>query len=154
MLPTFRTRVPLSPSSSTALNGLELVFDRFFGDDGNWLKSTSVRDVVPMSVWQDDDHVYFEAELPGVAEKDLEISLHKGVLTVKGQSRDQDGREYLYNSRRFGSFERVVTLPEVVDSEQVDATLSGGILRIRLTKLPQARPRKITLKTSEATPQA
>jgi HSP20 family protein len=127
---------------------LDVVFDRFFGDDGTWLRSTPTKDVVPMSFWEDDDHVYFEAELPGVAEKDLEITVHKGVLTVKGESRVEEGREYLYNSRRFGSFERSVTLPEAVDSEQVDATLSGGILRIRLSKLPQARPRRIELKTS------
>jgi len=148
MLPMFRTSVPCAPLASSTVNGLDVVFDRFFGDDGNWLRSTSARDVVPLSVWQDDDHVYFEAELPGVAEKDLEITVHKGVLTVKGECRGEDGRDYLFNSRRFGSFERVVTLPEAVDSEQVDATFTGGILRIRLAKLPQARPRKIALKTS------
>jgi HSP20 family protein len=130
------------------LNGLDLVFDRFFGDDGNWLKAASAKDVVPMSVWQDDNHIYLEAELPGVAENDLEITVHKGELTIKGQTRDAEGRDYLFNSRKFGSFERVVALPDVVDSEQVEATLSGGILRIRLSKLPQARPRKVALKTS------
>jgi HSP20 family protein len=144
----FRTRVPFSPPVSSPFNGLEVVFDRFFGDDGNWLKPALPREVVPVSIWQDDEHVYFEAELPGVAEKDLEITVHKGVLTIKGESRDVDGRDYLYNGRKFGSFERVVTLPEAVDPEQVEATLSGGILRIQLNKLPQARPRKIALKTS------
>jgi len=148
MLPVFRTSVPCSRVAGSTVNGLDSLFDRFLGDDGNWLRLTSARDFVPASIWQDDDHYYFEAELPGVTEKDLEITVHEGVLTVKGESRDQEGRSYLYNSRSFGPFERVVTLPEAVDSEQVEATLTGGVLRVRLTKLPQARPRKIALKTS------
>jgi HSP20 family protein len=69
------------------------------------------------------------------------------MLTIKGESRDEEGRSYLYNGRRFGSFERVVALPEEVDTEQVEAKFSGGILRIQLAKRPQARPRKIALKT-------
>jgi len=148
MLPVFRASVPCAPLASSTVNGLDSLFDRFFGDDGNWLRSTSARDVVPLAIWQDDDHFYFEAELPGVTEKDLEITVHDGVLTVKGERRDEEGRAFLYNSRSFGPFERVVTLPEAVDSEQVEATLIGGVLRVRLSKSPKARPRKIALKTS------
>jgi len=148
MLPVFRTSVPFSPLASSTWNGLDTLFDRVFGDDGDRLRPACSSNVVPMSVWQDDNHFYLEAELPGVAEKDLEITVHNGVLTIKGECRDEEGRAYLYNGRTFGRFERVVTLPDLVDSEQVEATLTNGILQVRLSKIAQAKPRKIALKTS------
>ena len=93
--------------------------------------------------------MYFEAELPGVAEKDLEITVHKGVLTVKGECRDEEGRdvhvstaEDLVRSSGWSPFPR-----RSIQSRWTQR-LTGGILRIRLPKLPQARPRKIALKTS------
>jgi len=148
MLPAFRVSSPFSPVSGSTFRGLDSLFHNVFGDDGDRLRPVWTRNVVPMSVWQDDSNVYLEAELPGVAEKDLEITVHDGVLTIKGESQDEEGRAYIYNGRTFGRFERAVTLPDQVDSEQVEATLTNGVLRVRLAKVPQAKPRKIALKTS------
>jgi HSP20 family protein len=148
MLPAFRASLPVLPLASSTFHGLDSLFHNVFGDDGDRLKPVWVRNAVPISVWQDDNTVYLEAELPGVAEKDLEITVHDGVLTVKGESHEEEGRSYIYNGRTFGRFERAVTLPDQVDSERVEATLANGVLRISLPKVPQAKPRKIALKTS------
>jgi HSP20 family protein len=89
-----------------------------------------------------------EAELPGVADKDVEITVQNGILTVRANRRAKEGQTYLYNGRAFGQVEKSVVLPEAIDSEKVEATLQGGVLVVTLPKHAEARPRKITLKTS------
>ena len=74
-----------------------------------------------VSVWGDENHLHVEAELPGVSEKDVEITVHDGVLTIRADRRPEEGRAYLYNSRAFGSFERAIVLPEAVDADKVEA---------------------------------
>ena len=112
MLPAFRASLPVSPFASLTFRGLDSLFHNVFGDDGDRLKPVWVRNAVPISVWQDDNAVYLEAELPGVAEEDLEITVHDGILTVKGEPHEEEGRSYIYNGRTFGRFERAVTLPD------------------------------------------
>jgi HSP20 family protein len=148
MFPVLRARVPFSPLAGLTFNRLESLFDQFYGNDGGSLRPGIATDAVPLAVWQDEDNIYLEADVPGVKDEDLEITVHNGELSIKGQRRAEEGREYLYNGRRFGSFERVVSLPDAVDGAQVDATLSSGVLRVKLPKLAEAKPRKITLKSS------
>jgi HSP20 family protein len=99
-------------------------------------------------MWQDDEHLYIEADLPGVAEKDVDITVHKGVLTLKAERPADESRAYAYNGRWCGLFEQNIVLPETVNGDQVDATLSGGVLRIVLTKHAEAKPKKVTLRTA------
>lgn len=75
-------------------------------------------------------------------------TIHEGVPRIKAVRRAVEGRTYLYNGRSFGSIERVIGLPELVDSERVEASLSAGVLRLVPPKHPASRPRRITLKTS------
>ena len=103
---------------------------------------------LPLSLWQDDTSIFLEAELPGVAEKDVDITVHDGVLTIKAERQDDEGRDYLHKGRAFGRFEQAISLPDLVDPEKVEASLSNGLLRIVLPKVPQAQPRKIALKSS------
>jgi HSP20 family protein len=148
MLPILRTTLPSFPFASLPFGRFESLFDGFFGSDGDGLRPAWVSNSMPVSVWQDDTNIYVEAEVPGVAEKDVDITVDRGVLTIKAERQDTEGRVYLYNGRSFGRFERTVTLPETIDSEHVDATLKGGVLRVVLLKHPDARPKKITLKAS------
>jgi HSP20 family protein len=149
MLPMLRTNLPFSPLGATGMNRLDTLFDRFFGDDferpfgRNWTWSS-----VPVSMWQDENNIFVEAELPGVEEKDVDVTINNGILTIKAERHDQEGRGYLYNGRTFGRFERAVVLPESVDSDHVEASLAHGVLRVVLPKHPDARPKKIALKTA------
>jgi HSP20 family protein len=147
MLPLLRTAFPF-PATSSLFDRNDALFSRFFGTDGEGLRPNWTHGIAPVSVWQDDNNIYVEAELPGVAEKDVDITVDSGVLTIKAERHDEEGRVYLFNGRSFGRFERAVTLPEHIDSEHVEATLSGGVLRVVLPKHQSARPRKITLKGS------
>lgn len=95
------------------------------------------------------DAYVFKADLPGVREEDLELTLTGTRLTVSGkreaEERQEDDRYYAYE-RSYGSFSRSFTLPEGVDTESVDAALKDGVLSIRVAKMPEHQPKKISLK--------
>lgn len=90
----------------------------------------------------------FEADLPGIKESDLDIHLTGNRLTIAGhrESRSrQEGENAFSQERSFGSFTRSFTLPEGVDSGQVSACLQDGVLSLRIPKMPEVQPRKISL---------
>jgi len=103
-------------------------------------------------VSETDSELIVNAELPGVAAGDMDVSLHDGVLTVRGEKRserkdEEDGRAY--SERFFGSFQRSIALPANVDEDAIQATLKDGILQVRLPKATPAPPpeaRKIEIK--------
>jgi len=146
MLPVLRNNSTLAPVTAGPVNRLDSLFDRFFGDDGGLMGRAW--SVAPLAMWEDDDRVSIEAEVPGVTEKDLEITVHNGMLFIRGERRPEEGRNYLYDGRSYGRFERVVALPQGVNTDEVQADLRNGVLRIDLPKNPEARPKKIALKTS------
>jgi HSP20 family protein len=121
-------------------------FESVFGNDGAFL--THAGGALPVAVWQDDENVYVEAELPGVAEDDLEVTVHNGTLFLRGERKPVEGRQYLYNGRTYGRFERILTLPESVNADAVKAALANGVLSLTLPKSPEAKPRRITLNAS------
>jgi len=147
MLPVLRNTSPWSVAPSYPVNRLDTWFDQFFGDDGGSSSMSRAWAGMPVALWDDEDHFYLEAELPGVMEGDVDITVHNGMLFIRGERRPEEGRRYLYNGRSFGRFERVITLPEAVSTDDVQATLKDGILSITLPKSPEAKPRKITLRT-------
>jgi HSP20 family protein len=130
------------------INRLEGLFDRFFDDTVFGFGTRAVEAALPMSLWHDEDHIYVEVDLPGMTEQDVEVTVHKGVLYLRGERKPEEGRQYLYNGRTYGRFERTITLPDEVDVDAVQAELSQGVLRLTLSKSPETKPRKITLKTS------
>ncbi|MFN7135345.1 MAG: Hsp20/alpha crystallin family protein, partial [Myxococcales bacterium] len=95
------------------------------------------------------DGYVFKADLPGVDEKDVDVSLTGNRLTISGRREAEERKEgetYFAYERSFGSFSRTFTLPEGVDTEHVDAELKNGVLTIQLGKRAEMKPRKIALK--------
>ena len=149
MLPVLRGNLPVSPFAGAPFGRLDSFFDRFFGNEANGASGqTWTWSHMPVAMWADEENLYLEVEAPGVAEQDVEITVHGDILSIKVQRPEVEGRKYLYNGRIFGRFERDVVLPEAVDTERIEATLSGGLLHIQLPKTPESRPKKISLKTS------
>lgn len=146
MLPTLRNGVMPVPYNGGPINRLSNLFDGVLGTDCGFLNQAT--SVMPMAMWEDEDHIFIEADVPGVAEADLDVTVHNGMLFIRGERKPDEGRRYLFNGRPHGRFEKVVTLPEAVDTEAVQADLTNGVLRIDLPKSPEAKPRKITLRTS------
>lgn len=90
-----------------------------------------------------------KADLPGVKEEHLDVSLHNGVLSIAGTRTAEERKEgesfYLYE-RQFGSFSRSFALPDTADADRVEAKLEGGILTLTIGKKVEAKPRKIAFK--------
>jgi HSP20 family protein len=149
MLPVLRNNSAFSPFTTGPVNNrLDSLFDRVFGDDGGVMAQAQAWSWAPVAMWEDDDRLYIEAEVPGVSEKDVDVTVHNGMLFIRGERKPEEGRRYLYNNRSYGRFERVVTLPEAVKTDDVQARLADGLLRIELPKSPEARPKKISIQTS------
>jgi HSP20 family protein len=145
MLPAIRNNMTMTPWTAP-INRLDGLFDRLFDDSVFTFRPDGAG--VPMSLWQDDDHIYVEADLPGMSDQDVEVTVHNGVLYLRGERKPEEARPYLYNGRTWGRFEQVITLPDEVIADEVQAELAQGVLRVTLPKSPQTKPKKITLRTS------
>jgi HSP20 family protein len=95
------------------------------------------------------DAFVVRADLPGVEEKNVDVSIHNGVLTITGARQAEERKEgesyYLYE-RQFGSFSRSFALPDTADAERIEAKLADGVLELSIGKRAEAKPRKIALK--------
>jgi HSP20 family protein len=106
----------------------------------------ALRKIAPLSLREDAQAVYLEMDVPGIALEDLDVAIHKGRLTVKGQRKAAaPAPEFSYQERYFGEFERSVMLDEWVDPTSIEATLRDGVLHLKLSKKPEAQRQKIAI---------
>jgi HSP20 family protein len=99
-------------------------------------------------VKETNDAFVLKADLPGVAEADLDIAVHNNVLSVSGSRSAEDrqeGETYALYERQFGSFTRSFSLPDMADGEKIAANLTAGVLTLTIGKKAEAKPRKISL---------
>lgn len=102
-----------------------------------------------MNVWEDSDAFHVEAELPGLTEAQLHVSVtNRNQVTIGGERQvdETTNGRWLRRERGFGRFQRVLRLPAPVDSEKVEAKVDNGILRLTLPKAAEALPRRIAVK--------
>lgn len=124
-------------------------FDRSAGVSNGRLSVTGPR----TDVTETDEAVDVSVELPGMDEKDIDVSLSDDVLTIRGEKkaeREEKKKGYYLAERSYGSFYRSIPLPPGVDSEKAEAQFKKGILTVTLPKTPeaQAKVRKIEVKAS------
>ncbi|HVV86467.1 MAG TPA: Hsp20/alpha crystallin family protein [Kofleriaceae bacterium] len=92
------------------------------------------------------DQFVVKADLPGVKEENLDVSLHNGVLSIAGARTAEERKEnesYFLYERQFGSFSRSFALPDTADPEKIQAKLEHGELTLTIGKRVEAKPRKI-----------
>jgi HSP20 family protein len=123
---------------------MDRVFDRFETGWPRWpalLRRSDAMTAPELDVRENSDSITIEAELPGVEDKDVSVTLANGVLTIRGekkQEKEEKGDNYYLAERSFGSFERSIHLPESVDENKVDAKFDKGVLKITAAKKPEA----------------
>ena len=91
----------------------------------------------------------FKADVPGVAEKDLEITRTGNRLTIAGKresEREEKGETYYACERSYGHFARTFTLPEGIDGDHVHADLKEGVLTLLVPKMPEAQPKRVQIR--------
>jgi HSP20 family protein len=136
-------------NSTMPINRLESFLGRMAEDVDRALEAGGLPKVfpgvAPLAAWEDDQGLHVEVEVPGLAREDIDLTVHKGVLTIAGDRKAVEGRAYLHNSRSFGRFERAITLPETINPDSVSATLAHGVLTVTFQKTPSAQPRKVEI---------
>ncbi len=113
--------------------------------------------VPPVDVYEDENSIQVRMEVPGIEEKDIDIRLENQVLTVRGERKfEKEEKEENFHriERRYGSFTRSFTLPATVNSEDVSADYDKGVLKIRLAKRAEAKPKQIKVNLGSKTLEA
>jgi len=118
---------------------------------------TATNFIPAVDVYEDEHNITLTAELPGVNEKDVNISLENGVLTVSGERKmeNEENKENFHRiERSYGRFIRTFTLPPTVDPDNVNAEFNNGVLEIRLAKREEAKPKQIKIERGKGQAQA
>ena len=148
--PLTRRREDIDPMTllQRRMNSL---FDDFFSDSSRDLWNGFSGGFAPqMEVSETDKEVRISAELPGLDEKDVEVSLSGNLLTIKGEKKeekDEDKGDYRHSERSYGYFERTLQLPDGADVDKITAKCQKGVLKVTVPKKPEEQNarRKIEL---------
>ena len=125
-------------------NSMNRLFDSQFGGRDESLTTGAF--VPAVDVYEDEHGIQLKLEVPGVAEKDLDIRVENNTLTVSGERKfEQDEKEENFHrvERRYGSFTRSFTVPTTLSTEDIKADYEQGVLKIRLAKRAEAKPKQI-----------
>ena len=103
-----------------------------------------------INVYAHQDGIVITAELPGVQNDDLEITVHRDTVTLRGERQDPPDEAGAYHRRERGrgSFVRTFSLPDVIDEEKVKAEFKDGVLNLHLPKSEKAKPKAIEVKVA------
>ena len=169
------TRLPVTqkPGGSSLTGGvwrpfeaLRTEMDRLFDDFGNGLWRPPFGSLAALErswpqfaaapavdVAETDKSYEITAELPGMDEKNIEVNLTNGGITIKGEKKEETQekeKDYSISERRYGSFELYFALPEGVDASKIEATFKNGVLKVTLPKTAEAQKpaKKIEVKAA------
>ena len=128
-------------------NEIDNLLHEFFGGPihtgplaGEWLP--------PADITETEDRVLVKAELPGIEEKDIDLSISGTLLTIRGEKKrlkeEKDGDHYL-GDRYYGSFHRIFQLPADIVQEKAEATFDKGVLKISIPKAEESKIKKIAI---------
>jgi HSP20 family protein len=133
------------------LNTLQERMNRLFHESFNSSEgrdeSLATSNFAPaVDVYEDEHSVTLKIEVPGIDEKDIDVRIENRTLTVHGErkfEKEEKEENYRRVERQYGSFSRTFTLPNTVDTENVSADYEKGVLKIKLTKKAEAKPKQI-----------
>jgi HSP20 family protein len=100
----------------------------------------------PVDVYEDEHNITLKIEVPGIDEKDIDVQVEKDTLTVHGErkfEKEEKEENYRRVERQYGSFTRTFTLPTTVDHENIQADYDKGVLKVKLAKKAEAKPKQI-----------
>lgn len=142
------------------LNTLQDRLNRLFQDSyarGADELMTAGSFVPAVDVYEDEQAITLKVEVPGIEQKDIDLRLENDTLTVRGERKfEQEEKEENFHriERRYGSFTRSFTLPNTVDTDKVTAEYENGVLRVRMAKRAEAKPKQIKVNVSSKTIEA
>ncbi len=150
---------PFRPFSQ--IHHMEREFDRFFGDmtarpwfglrwpDALRLHKDLEPQIPAIEVYEEKDELVVKAELPGMEKENLDVKISEGVLTIRGERKDEGETKEkgsYYSERYYGAFTRSIDIPRDLETEKVKARFEKGVLELRIPKTEEARKtKKITI---------
>jgi HSP20 family protein len=143
-----------APTEANPFAALQHEIDRLFSDFGKSWPTFGASDLTPrMDVTERENEVEISAELPGMEQKDVEITLSDDVLTIRGEKKaekEEKAENRHIVERSYGLVSRSVQLPSGIKPEDIQATMANGVLKITLPKpaLAEQEPKRIDIKTA------
>ncbi len=130
---------------------IDTVFDEFFSlkpstlFDSDWLPSIDVD--------ENEKEFNVTAELPGMEEKDITVTLENSILTIAGEKKEEreekdEKRNRYHSERHYGSFSRSISLPEEIKQDKIKAKFKNGVLSIMIPKDESAEKKRISIKVN------
>jgi len=129
---------------STLQDRMNRLFQQSHGDREEALTTSTFAPAV--DVYEDEHNVTLKIEVPGIDEKDIDVRIENNTLTVHGErnfEKEEKEENYRRIERQYGSFTRSFTLPSTVDPNNVQANYEKGVLKIKLAKKAEAKPKQI-----------
>ena len=140
---------------STLQDRVNRIFRESYSPEGPGDALTTANFAPPVDVYEDEQGVTLKIEVPGIDEKDIDVSIASNTLTVRGErtlEKEEKEENFQRVERQYGSFTRSFTLPNSVDLEQVSAHYNKGVLKIRLAKKTEAKPKQIKVTSTPRRP--
>ncbi len=141
------------------LENMRTDLERLFGDffepfprSPFWLRRLETGMIVPkVDMYEKDGKLVVKAEIPGVDKENIELSITKDALTIKGEVKKEEEvkeKDYHLLERNYGSFNKTIPLTEDVDSDKAEATYKNGVLEIKLPRKKEAKPKEIKISSN------
>jgi len=102
----------------------------------------------PVDIYETENEIILKAELPEIAQKDIDIKIEDGTLTIRGErkfERETKKENYHRIERAYGKFNRSFSLPNTIDQEKIKASFRDGILKLIMPKREETKPKQITV---------
>ena len=129
------------------------VFEDFFGRSSSDLWGSAAGEFLPrVDVGETGKEVRITAELPGLEEKDVEVTLTNNILTIKGEKKvekEEEEGDYYHSERSYGYFDRTIALPQGIDADNAKAKFKKGVLKVTIPKKPEAQSSRRRIELTE-----
>jgi len=150
---SFWNRTPLLDEFTRTRDEMDRMLGRFFGTSMMSPETRFGRTegwLPPVDVSENDEEVMVRFEAPGVNPRDIDITIAGTTLNITGKKQEKEeceGEDFYRCERRFGSFRRVIDLPESIDTDRVTADTENGVVSVHIAKKPGQKPRRVELKS-------
>ena len=127
-------------------NRMNRLFRELFNSEAPEEALTTTSFAPPVDIYEDEHNITLKLEVPGIDENDIDVRIDNNTLTVHGErkiEKEEKEENFRRVERQYGSFTRSFTLPSSVDSGQVSADYNQGVLKIKLAKKAEAKPKQI-----------
>ncbi len=131
------------------MDTMRQAMDRWFDDRVPGMQTSGATMNLAVDLHETENGYELTASIPGVKAEDVDITVNRDTITIRGKTERNEERQqgnYIYRERHSGSYQRTVRLPEAINSDEVEATLEHGILRLNLPRLQQTPNRRVQVR--------